>query len=142
MDISRPVGKEETGEEVLPKGKTSTQGSIVNDVPVPFTDYQTANLKPYPVDYFELGDLWDDPQGGFSEEVETINSYLKSKVEKGEIANTIKAAKYELNQLEKMNNLKHEERAVVKIGTLAAYIKFLTETDNLKTNLRKYGTER
>ena len=74
----------------------------------------------------------------FSEELGLIGTYLDKKIEIGEIDDSIEAVKRELRNLEKMNNVRHEERAVVKTGTLAAYVKFLLETEGIKRNWRKY----
>ena len=124
--------------EVMPKGKEPTRGTEIQ-VEVPYLDYEKEHNHPHSVDYFKLGDTWDDPAGGFPEEISVIEEYLQDRIKKGEIANSTKAVKQELKKLERLNNTNKEERTVVKIGVLTAYIKFLMETDNIKINLRKYG---
>jgi len=110
-----------------------------SSIEVPYTDYIKAHNHPHAVDYFKLGDHWDTPDGGYGQEVSIIEEYLQSKVEHGEIANTVSAIKNELKTMEKINNLKLEERTPIKIGTIAAYVRFLMDTDNIKYNMRKYG---
>ena len=62
----------------------------------------------------------------------------KKKIESGELANSINAINEEYKQLEKVTGMKKEERKAVKIETIAAYVKFLNETDNIKLNLSRY----
>jgi hypothetical protein len=108
-------------------------------VEVPYLDYENQHGNPYTVEYFGLGDTWAEREGGFPEEISVIEEYVGKKIRDGEIPNTKEAVKEKLKQLEKINNLKGETRAVMRIETLAAYIKFLAETDKIKINLRRYG---
>ena len=124
--------------EVLPEGKETTRGDEAKEE-VPYLDYERENGHPHSVDYFKLGDTWTDPVGGFPEEVALIEEYFQDKIDKGEIANSTNAIKEELKKMEKFTNLKKEERPLVKIETLAAYVKFLMETDKIKFNLSRYG---
>ena len=55
-------------------------------IPVPYTDYKTQNGHPYTVDYFKLGNTWEDVDGGFYKEVDAIENYIHNQIEKGEIA--------------------------------------------------------
>jgi hypothetical protein len=130
--------KQEQTEEVLPEGKITSVGGEA-PVEVPYLDYEREHGYPHSVDYFKLGDSWRDPVGGFPEEIAVIEEYFQKKIEDGEIANSISTIKEKLKSFEKMNNLKGEERPLVKIETLAAYIKFLCEADKIKFNVRRYG---
>lgn len=137
MDVTRPVAKESVSKELPNAPKTVTSQSIDTGVEVPYTDYVAEHNHPLTVDYFELGDRWED---GYSDEVGTIETYLKNRVDKGDLANSPKAVKAELKELEKINNLKNEERTVIKVGILAAYAKFLLETEGIRYKVKKYGT--
>jgi len=136
--VFRTKQEVKTSEGKLPQGKETTV-SGESRVEVPYLDYEKEYGRPHTVDYFKLGDSWNDPMGGFSKEVALIEEYLQNKVEKGEIANSINAIKEELKKMEKITNLAKEERPLVKIETLAAYVKFLMETDKIKFNLAKYS---
>ena len=120
--------------EITPQAAKETRGAEVFPE-VPYTDYQKEHNHPYMVDHFKLGDTWDV----FADDVGVIESYFTSRINDGSIANSIDAIKTELKKMEKLNNLKDEERTVVKIGVLTAHIKFLMETDNIKSNLKKYA---
>jgi len=128
---------ESTPDSPLPKGSDSSTGSVTT-VEVPYLDYATEHSHPYLADHFTLGDNWNDPVGGFPKELATIETYINEKVESGEVANSVSAIKVLLKGIERITNLNKEERPLVKIETIAAYVQFLMKTDQLKTNLRRY----
>jgi len=121
------------------KSSNETHSEVSSEVEVPYTDYEGQNGKPFTVDHYELSDYWNDLEGGFGEEVATIESYMKSQIERGEIANSQKAIKLELKKIEKLTNMTKEERTTVKLGNIAAYAKFLMEANNIKNKVKKYG---
>jgi len=137
--IFRSKLNEKTAETAEPKKSDGSSSSIVDSVEVPYTDYEIAHQKPYTVEHFKLDDLWDDPEGGFNEEISTIEKYFKHKIDTEEMANSVSAVKNELKELEKINNLKNEERITLKLGVLTAYVKFLMETDGIMTKVRKHA---
>lgn len=134
MSFKEPVA-ETAPREV--KEITPSSGGIVN-IEVPYTDYETQNGKPFVVDHYELSDHWKDYEGGFGEEVATIDEYIQSKIQNGELANSQSAIKEELKKIEKATNMNKEERIVIKLGNISAYVKFLMESDNIKYNAKKY----
>jgi len=141
-DLTFRTKVEKTAEtEVLPEGKEPTRGAEAQ-VEVPYLDYEKQHGHPYPVDYFKLGDSWQDHAGGFAKEISIIEEYLQKKIEMGELANDRGVIEKKLREMEKINNLKDEVRAVVKVPVLAAYIKFLGETEKIKFNLRRYKSEK
>jgi len=126
--------------EVLPEGKEPDRaGDEGEPEVVPYLDYEREHGHPYSVDYFKLGDTWEDPTGGFPKELSIIEEYMQEKIESGELANSVKAIEEEYKNLEKVTGVKKEERPVVKIETIAAYIEFLMKTAKTKYNLRRYG---
>jgi len=135
--VFREKQETSTKPEVLPEGKEPTRGTEAK-VEVPYLEYEREYGHPYSVDYFKLGDTWKDPVGGFPEEISVIEEYIQKKIESGELPNDRGIIEKKLKEMEKFNNLKDEPRAVVRIETLAAYIKFLGETDKIKFNLRRY----
>jgi hypothetical protein len=127
-------------EEKLPEGKQPDRTPVDDKVEVPYSEYEHTKGHPFIVDYFNLGGTWEDPQGGFLEEVTNIQDYINSLINSGEINNSLSAVKNRLKAMEKENNLKEEERIIVKIGILSAYARFLNDKDTLKGKVRKYGT--
>lgn len=130
---------EHTKEEDRPI-QSSEQAKPIVSVEPPYLDYQKVNSRPYVADYFQLGEMWDDPVGGFPKEVSAIENYIQQKIVDGDMANSQSAVKEELKRILKINNLQKEERSILKIETLAANIQFLKKTDDIKHNMRRYGT--
>jgi hypothetical protein len=126
--LFREARKEETVAEKLPEGKTPDFRATV-DVEEPFTAYKGNRPQMMVVDYFELGDKWNDAIGGYPREVEAISDYLTNKVKSGELADDQKVIKEKLEAMLKVNNLSKEPRASVRIPVLASYVKFLSETE-------------
>lgn len=132
--------KVEETPEVLPEGKTPDRsGDEGEKIEVPYLDYETQNHHPYSVDYFGLGDTWDDPNGGFPEEIAVIEEYVEKKIQSGEMANSRQAVNDFLKGVERITKVNKEERPIVKVETISAYIKFLMETDKIKWNMSRYG---
>jgi len=130
--------KSESKPEIMPKGKEPTRGTETT-IEVPYTDYAKESGHPYMVDYFQLGDTWNEPQGGFSKEIGLIEEYVNKKIQSGEIANSQNAVKELIKKMEKLTRVNKEERSLVRIETIAAHIKFLMATDKIKFNLGRYG---
>jgi hypothetical protein len=103
----------------------------------PYTDYEKQHNHPYVVDHFDLGSMWNI-DGVYTDEVKTIEGYLSHQINLG-MANDKKAVQETLKKLEKMAGIEKTDRTVVKVGKLSSYVKFLNETENIKTNTIKYG---
>lgn len=129
MDTQRATG--EVAAEKAPEAKVGPATFNENEIEVPYLDHKAQNGHSYLVDYYDLGDNYEV----FDEEIGVIESFMQGKIKSGEIANTKKAVEREIKLIERLNNIKDEEREVVRIGVLAEYIKFLNSTKNIK----KYG---
>lgn len=133
---SAPVAETTTPEVT---GSTDKKVSSTTAVEVPYLDYARSNAKPFSVDYFGLGDTWNNPVGGFPKEIGIIEGYFTDQISSGEIANSISAVKERMKEMLKVTNMSKEERNVLKIETIAAYIKFLTEKDGISKSVKRYG---
>jgi hypothetical protein len=135
-----PVAPSEEPIENNGKIETPSRGNevSVDAVEVPYTDYKNQYNHPYTVDYFKLGDRWQDPVGGFEKEVFLIENYIDNKIQGGEIANSVQAIKDMIKKMEKFNNIDKEERVIIKIETLAHYVEFLMKNEQTRRNLRRY----
>ena len=109
----------------------ATPSSLTDHVEVPFTEYESQNGKPYLVDYYEIGDTWQDKLGGFETEINTLNLYLKDKIESGLIDNSLDSVKQVIKKIEKQCGVNKEDRTVSKISKLSAYAEFLMKTKGL-----------
>lgn len=133
---------EQAKAEVLPEPKEPTRSGneTIGTIEVPYLDYSNQHAHSYLVDHFKLGDTWNDAQGGFTKEIETIEGYIQSKIKTGEIANSIGAVKDLIKRIEKINNLAFEERPVVKLGVLKNYAEFMMKNAEIRSKLTKvYG---
>ena len=75
----------------------------------------------------------------FAPEVDSINTYLKHAMDKGEVNNTVESVKNELKRIEKMINVRKDQRKAVKIGLVAEYVNFILKSENIKKESAKYG---
>jgi hypothetical protein len=116
--------------------------TVTEDTDVPYTDYESTNGRPYTVEYFKLPDTWKEHMGGFVPEVSAIEEYFTSRINSGEIANSHTAVKNELKKIERLTNMTKEERALVKIEAVSAYVEYLMKLERTKYNLRRYSGNR
>lgn len=105
--------------------------SRTTDVEVPYTDYRQTNHKPYIADYFELGDLWSDADGGFKSDVHIIEDYVSHLINGEKITNSVKAVKDMLKGIEKQANVKTTDTTTTRIEKVKAFAQFLLDTENL-----------
>lgn len=126
-------------EEQETKIKTPPQTKTEDEIEVPYLDYKQYHNRPYIADHFKLGDTWEDQIGGFSKEIESIEEYIKGKINSGDISNSVKTVNNLITQMEKFNNLDNEDRAVVKLSILSNYVRFMMENSKVKSRLRRSG---
>lgn len=128
--------------ESAPQEFKSGTDSLVSSssVEVPYLDYEREHGKPFSVEYFGLGESWREAVGGFSKEIGALEGYFSDLISRGEIANSTNAVKDRLKEILRVTNMSKEERAVVKLETIAAYIKFLMEKEDIKHSVTRYGS--
>ena len=133
--ISPNAGKEtvEAPNVARDAAKTATK------VEVPYMDYQQENARPYIVDHYQIGDRWQDPDGGFEKEVTIIEEFISGLIKRGELENSTKAVADKIKSIEKISGVAKDGRAIIKIATVAAYMNFLNETSDLRSKISKYG---
>ena len=107
-----------------------------SDVEVPFLDYRSEHKTPFCADFFDLGEHGSNEI--YNDDIGVIEEYLKDQVNSGKMQNDTKMARDKLKQMEKMVGYDKTERTIVKMAKLAAYVKFLKETDEIESQSRKY----
>lgn len=132
--IVKTIKEKPVVEDRQVESKNETGTPIDDKVDVPYLD-----AKNFLDSYFGLGTEWHDRDANFYPEVETIDKYIKGKIDDGEIGNNQSAVKELLSKMEMMNNLSEEKRSVVKLEVLANYVEFLMKNDNLKSKLKRYA---
>jgi len=108
-----------------------------SNVEVPFLDYRSEHKRPFCADFFELGEQGNSEV--YDDDIGVIEGYMKDLIDKGKIPNDTKIVKDKLKQMEKLIGYNSTERKVVKMAKLAAYVKFLKETDNIESQSNKYA---
>lgn len=133
----RTASSQEAPKEPVIENKT--KGTVeVSSVEPPFTEYEKKNGKPYPVDYFDLGQYWNTGEL-YTKEIDSISTYLSHLIHTGEINNSLSSVKNKLKSIEKMINVHSDDRRAARVGKVAAYVEFLIKADNIKKDAAKYG---
>jgi len=135
---SEPAPPQETPQ--MTKDNVVIPGQV--DVEAPFSDYEQEHGKPFLVDHYELGNMWnrtDMYSEAFVPEVNAINTYLDHIIGRGDIGNTPEAVKSELKKIEKIINVRSDQKKSIRIGMVAEYVKFLMKSENIKMESAKYG---
>jgi len=119
-------------ETLKPSVTADTPRSV--DVEPPYTSYEQEKHHSYLVDHYEMG----ESKELFGDEIKTIDSYFKDLADKGKIDNKVSTVRSLIAKYEKMANIGKEERTVMKIAKLAAFVKFLKESDHISMEGEKY----
>jgi hypothetical protein len=109
----------------------TTSTSKTADVPVPYLDYKSEHHKPFTVEYFELGNMWDDKDGGFTSEIDIIEDYMYHLIGDGQISNSTEAVGEKIKSMEKQAGIKKFDTISNRIAKITAFTKFLQETEDL-----------
>jgi hypothetical protein len=94
-----------------------------------FATYEADQKHPYVADYFEVPDMWDKEET-LARDLKEIEGYLRSRVENQKLANSTKAAKEFLKELERKAGLTRYESAPQRIEKILAYIDFKKVVDS------------
>lgn len=127
----RSVLTESPSEVVKPSGKQEV--STETDVEVPYSAYKSEHGKSLISDYFELG----TSESEFETEIENIENYFADKVKSG-MSDSPTAVKEAIKKMEKMANIDKNERTTLRVAKLAAYVRFLSETQDIDKMIRRY----
>jgi hypothetical protein len=114
-----------------PQKADTTTSSITTDVPVPYLDYKNTNHKPFTVEYFELGNMWDDRDGGFTNELDIIENYMYHLIGNGKIANSTEAVSEKIKAMEKQAGITKYDTTSNRLAKISAFTKFLQDTEHL-----------
>lgn len=84
--------------------------------------------KPYTAQYLGLDGVWDK-DATLTNEINTIEGFLKQQISKGKLDNSVKAGQKYLKELEKKAGTHEYETATKRISKLLAYIDFRKVVD-------------
>lgn len=133
MSISRVVPSTDTTSQITPSSDPHDMPKV-DGIEAPYTSYEVDHQRPFIADHYELG----DQHKAFESEIKEIEGYFKDKAEHGKIANDTKTIRDLISKYEKMANIGKEERTVMRVAKLAAFIRFMRESDNIDLNGEKY----
>ncbi len=102
---------------------TQAGDSVVTHVDSLLATYQDDQGLPYTAKYLDLDGVWDKTDG-LTNELKTIEGYLREEVSKGNLDNSTKAAEKYLKELEKKAGTNPYESTTKRISRLLAYIDF------------------
>jgi hypothetical protein len=122
--------KPTNGPEVQPEVK----------VEVPFTLYRADKGKSLIAEHYGIEEGWDD-KNVYGKEIDEIEEYFTEKIEKGDIENSPEVIKGLLKKYEADLKLEKEDRTVVKIQKLIAYLDFKKTVDDIVRNNYVYGNK-
>lgn len=107
----------------------------VTEVEPPYTDYKKERGKPFIVDHYELGDMWnrfDKYADMYVPEVDTIEQYMEHMIDKGEVNNTLDSVREEIKRIEKLVNVKKDSRASMRMELVSEYMNFLLKSEGIR----------
>ena len=133
-DIAPAETPKFTGQDIA-----SDKKEVEESIEPPFTEYSTVNHRPYTADYFGVGEFWESKIGGFKPEMDEIEGFVADQVSQGKMDNSLAAVKEFYRKIEKMSGVDKTERTVIRIAKMAAYIKFMKETEHINFSNTKYG---
>lgn len=102
-----------------------------------YATYEMDHNRPYLAEYFDIGDLWNNPDLTYKDEVGAIDKYLKSEIADKTLANTTKAVKDRVSQLERLAGVSPNASPALRVQQLAAFADYMSKLSsiNLKVKL-------
>jgi hypothetical protein len=126
--------------------KTETAPEAKNPDPVlepsktaePIALYEELNGKPYSAKYFDVGDIWDKSDS-MAEDLRTIDSYYRTKVQMGELEDGPNNYKKLIEEAEKATNTKNSNFNL-RVAKIAEFVRFMEKMDKIDRERIRYGT--
>lgn len=106
---------------------------------IPFVAYEATNGHPFFANYYDIKQVWKDPSGGYEDEVRFIEDYFKKQIEKGQINGSTQTVRAMIKGIEKQCNVRPEDTMNMKITKTNAYIKFLSEVDDMESQRKRWS---
>jgi len=136
--VATPVTETEAKDTSTFKDVADPAVRAETSVEPPYSEYETKKGKPFSVDYFDLGNYWNEGEL-YNAEVKTIETYIDHLVKTGEVNNTIEAVKAKMKSVEKMIHSDPTDRKANRVALVAAHFEFLSKADEIKRNSAKFG---
>jgi hypothetical protein len=119
--VFREPSVQETAEP-LKAGSGAVEAPVITQ-PGLLASYETDQGKPYPADYFELGNVWER-EPALARDIREINGYIQEQLKQGKLDNSTKAASNFIKEMERKAGLSRYESTTNRISKILAYIDF------------------
>lgn len=128
--VFRTAQVEAPAKEVKPANKpiTDSGSPVVTHAPELLATYQDDMGKPYVAQYLDIENIWDREEN-LTNEINTIEGYLREQIKKGKLENSTKSGEKFLKELEKKAGTNPYESATKRIQRILAYIEFRNVVD-------------
>jgi len=95
--------------------------------------------RPYTAHYFNVLDIWDNPDIGLQEDIDAIEDAYVQKVQFNELADGEDTYEKFIKEAEKATDCKDAPKAV-RIAKIAEWYKFMSRMDKIDRDKRRYGS--
>ena len=104
----------------------------------PIALYLEIKGHPYTADYFEVAEIWNDPDIALEEDVMTIEAAYVEKVQGGELEDGPDTFKKFIKEALKATS-SEDSPTEVKLAKVAEWYKFMSKLKTIEQNRRRYG---
>lgn len=94
---------------------------------------------PFSAKHYGLSQIWNDPDAGFTEDIDTIESYFRDQVFDGAMSKKDDLMAEMLKKIEHEAGVDKHERVAVKVAQVAAYMKFLKQQRQIQRDKARYA---
>lgn len=95
----------------------------------PIALHEEIEGEPYAAKYFEVGDIWRESDS-LAGDLRAIDSYYRTKVQIGELEDSIKNYKQLIEEAEKATNTKNANFNL-KVAKIAEFVRFMEKMDKI-----------
>lgn len=105
---------------------------------VPIALQEEVDGVPYTAKYFEVQEIWSDPEIGLKDDIKEIESYYRQKVERRELKDGKSTYEGYIKELEKSTDSKNAPFGV-RIAKLAEFARFMRKIEAIDRDKQKYS---
>lgn len=131
------VAVEPTAPAPVPEEKNPDR-TLNGEGDLPIALYQELKGIPYAADYFDVVEIWDNPDLSLKDDIETIETAYRTKVHSGEIKDGKESYARMVREAEEATN-SQEATPQVKIAKIAAFVRFMNDLNTIDKARRTYG---
>ena len=121
----------------VPESKTPDR-PYTKEEKSPIGLYLEVKGHPYTADYFEVAEIWNDPDIALEEDVMTIESAYVEKVQGGELEDGPDTFEKFIKEALKATS-SVDSPTEIKLAKVAEWYKFMSKLKTIEQNRRRYG---